>query len=475
MSWGDSCLTESGAVRVLAGVLHGSEVEAVREHLDGCELCRRLIGEAARDTGGEEASWGERIRPRVLLPGMVLASRYNIRRPLGVGAMGEVHEADDALLGKVVAIKTLNAKLAGNCEALTRLKSEVATAHRVTHPNVCRIFDFGEDKGDTVHGSVVFLTMEYLPGTTLSAHLRERGSLPVSEALPILVQLAEGLSAAHAAEVVHRDLKGENVMLVASTAGRPRAVITDFGLAGSVLDDRGVGLGRKPGFSGTRAYAAPERVAGGRATPTSDVFSFGVLAHEMLTGHVSPVPGRIELSALPVRWQRFIAQAVHPDPRRRLSDGAALVSALGALRPVSRRSATKYAPAVLAAASLLVVWSVVQWRRSTVADVVVARPAIVPAEVHQKVESAAPAMPRVSEEVIRVRSVPARRRAERHSLRRSEGHFAPPTVADPGPSALLREVHFHRPSTGRTDEAEVLPDPFLVDPFARNNGRRATQ
>ena len=474
MSHPDSCLTESGAVRVLAGALRGSETEAVRGHLDSCDLCGRLIGEAARETGGEETGWRERIRPRVLLPGMVLAARYDIRRLLGIGAMGEVHEAEDRLLSEVVAVKTLNAKLAGNLEALARLKLEVATAHRVTHPNVCRIFDFGEDKGDGTQGAVVFLTMEYLPGTTLSAHLRARGRLSVSEALPILIQLAEGLSAAHAAQVVHRDLKGENVMLVVSPAGRTRAVITDFGLAGSLLDDRSGELIRQHGFSGTRAYAAPERMAGGHATPASDVFSFGVLAYEMLSGRLSSAPTSIDLSALPARWQRFIAQAIHPDPRRRLPDGAALVLALGALGKASPRSASKRASAVLAAAALLAVSSAAEWRRSTVITVV--RPVSLP-EVHRRVESVLTANPPVAERLVRVRSVPA---APKHVSREPAHRIAtippnPPAAADPSVSELLRDVPFHRPRTSRMDEAEVLADPFLVDPFGANKNRASTR
>jgi serine/threonine protein kinase len=480
----DSCLTESVAVRVLAGALRGSETEAVRQHLDGCDLCSRLIGEAARDTGDEETGWRERIRPRVLLPGMVLSARYNIRRLLGIGAMGEVHEAEDALLGEVVAIKTLNAKLAGKCEALARLKVEVATAHRVTHPNVCRIFDFGEDKGEGTQGTVVFLTMEYLPGTTLSAHLKTRGRLSASEALPILAQLAQGLSAAHAAQVVHRDLKSENVMLVPSPAGQLRAVITDFGLADRVLDDRGAALGRKDGFSGTLAYAAPERLAGGRATPASDVFSFGVLAYEMLTGRVSPAPPEVDLSALPIRWQRFISHAVQPDPRRRLSDGAALVAALGVFGPVSPRSVTKYAPAVLAVVSLVVISSTVEWRRSTAAKLVavaggkatvanVLRPSISPPEVPPKQELVASTNPRAISRVVHVRSESAsegrvRQDPARRTVERSTHPLAPPSPA----SELLREVQFHRPAGGGAD---ALPDPFLVDPFSVNHDRNSTR
>src|SRR4051812_41402306 len=159
------CLTESGAIRILNGVLAVPQREEVEAHLNRCDLCTRMLGEAARGTETEELPWLDRLRPPLLQPGTVVAERYRIVRSLGSGAMGEVHEAEDQLLGKTVALKTLNATLTGRPGAIARLKSEVAMAHRVTHPNVCRIFDFGVDEpADQAAGAFVFLTMEYLPG-----------------------------------------------------------------------------------------------------------------------------------------------------------------------------------------------------------------------------------------------------------------------------------------------------------------------
>jgi Flp pilus assembly protein TadD len=242
-----------------------------------------------------------------------------------------VHEVEDRLLGTVVALKTLNARLAGDASALARLRREVAAARSVTHPNVCRIFDLGSDQGSETLGAFVFLTMEYLPGVTLTKFLTAHGPYAPADALPLLVQLADGLAAAHAAGILHRDLKAENIMLVEAKSGGFRAVIMDFGLAGfDVQDEAAVEHGS--GFSGTIAYAAPERIAGGRAIPASDVYSLGLIAHEMLTNR-RPIPGASGASLtdggpIPAAWGKLIRRAIQADPVARFANGAVLAEAL---------------------------------------------------------------------------------------------------------------------------------------------------
>jgi hypothetical protein len=352
-----SCLTESGVIRFLSGTLPGSERDAFENHLDTCSICPRMLGAAAHESGIPSGELKERLQPQVLAPGVILAGRYRVRSFLGSGAMGEVHEAEDQLLGTSIALKTLTAGLAGNDAALSRLKREVAAAHRVTHPNVCRVFDLGMDHGREGAETLLFLTMEYLPGTTLARYLQTRGPLPPSRALPLLSQLADGLAAAHAAGIIHRDLKPENVMLIEQTDGTLRAVITDFGLAGTVAPD-GIGMMPGSGFSGTPVYAAPERLSGGAATSASDVYSFGLLAYETLSGRLPPVASmRLaqtieEDRGLPAAWKRLLRRAVSREPGDRFANAAALVAALRQLA-ATKRPAIRH-PLLAAALSVVV-------------------------------------------------------------------------------------------------------------------------
>ena len=360
------CLSEHGVLRLLSGALESAERGALDGHLSHCDRCAALIAEAARDTGAGSAGFSDRLRPPVLSPGMVIANRYHVRRLLGVGAMGEVHEVEDRLLGTVVALKTLNARLAGDASALARLKREVAAARSVTHPNVCRIFDLGSDPGSEALGAFAFLTMEYLPGVTLTTFLSAHGPPAPRDALPLLIQLADGLAAAHAAGILHRDLKAENIMLVEAKSGGLRAVIMDFGLAGfDVQDEAGVEHGS--GFSGTVAYAAPERIAGGRATAASDVYSFGLIAHETLTNQ-RPIPGAVKPKlagggVLPAAWEKLLQRAVDLDPKARFANGGALTEALRGLndgaRPATwgRRQVTVIGAVAVVAMAAVVGWT----------------------------------------------------------------------------------------------------------------------
>ncbi len=168
-------------------------------------------------------------RALVFATGALVSGRYRILRFIAAGGMGEVYEADDLELDVRVALKTLREEVTRSDGALDRFRREVALARKVTHPNVCRIFDVGRHRdGDAP--AVTFLTMELLPGETLAAHLRREGPMALDRALPLLRDMARALSAAHRAGVVHRDFKSGNVMLVPTHDGF-RAVVTDFGLA----------------------------------------------------------------------------------------------------------------------------------------------------------------------------------------------------------------------------------------------------
>ena len=203
------------------------------------------------------------------LPGRLIAGRYRIIALLGKGGMGEVYRADDLTLGQAVAIKFLPEEATRDEAMLERFRSEVRIARRVSHPNVCRVYDVGEVDGQT------FFTMEYVDGEDLASLLRRIGRLPQDKAIEMARQLCAGLAAAHSKGVLHRDLKPANIML----DGRGQVVVTDFGLAGLADNIRGAEV-----RSGTPAYMAPEQIAGREVTMRSDIYALGLVLYEIFTG-----------------------------------------------------------------------------------------------------------------------------------------------------------------------------------------------
>jgi serine/threonine-protein kinase len=205
----------------------------------------------------------------LFLPGILLSGRYRIIALLGRGGMGEVYRADDLTLGQPVALKFLPDEAVNDQGLLERFHNEVRTARRVSHRNVCRVYDIGEVDGHN------FFTMEYVDGEDLASLLRRIGRLPPDKALDIARQLCAGLAAAHAKGVLHRDMKPANIML----DGRGQVVITDFGLAGVAGQIQGVEI-----RSGTPAYMAPEQLAGKEVSARSDIYALGLVLYEIFTG-----------------------------------------------------------------------------------------------------------------------------------------------------------------------------------------------
>src|SRR5262245_9879829 len=166
-----------------------------------------------------------RAEAPLLAVGDIIAARYRLSRLIARGGMGEVYEADDLELGTRIAIKTIRSERVGDPGAVTRLKQEILAARKVTHPNVVRLFDVGfhvlADQRE-----VAFFTMELVAGATLEERIREAGRLALAEALAVARQIAAALDAAHAAGIVHRDLKSQNVIVTDD-----RVIVTDFGLA----------------------------------------------------------------------------------------------------------------------------------------------------------------------------------------------------------------------------------------------------
>jgi len=234
-------------------------------------------------------------------PGETVAGRFRIVRFIGRGGMGEVYEAKDAELGARVALKTLRPEISSDSWALNRFRQEIHLARRVTHPNVCRMFDIARHRvsGDSPL-DLLFLTMELLEGESLAERLRRQGRLNLAEAGPLIRQMAEGLHAAHEAGVVHRDFKPSNVILIGA-GSHVRAVITDFGLARAAASLELTGehfvqsLSITGQLFGTLAYMAPEQLEGRKATQATDVYALGLVIYEMLTGH-TPFPEHVPLA-----------------------------------------------------------------------------------------------------------------------------------------------------------------------------------
>ena len=280
------------------------------------------------------------------LPGRLLADRYRIIALLGKGGMGEVYRADDLTLGQPVALKFLPEEASSDPGLIERFRNEVRMARRVSHPNVCRVYDVGEVEGHT------FFTMEYVDGEDLASLLRRIGRLPHDKAVEIARQLCAGLAAAHAKNVLHRDLKPANIML----DGRGQVVITDFGLAG--LNDQIQGPEVR---SGTPAYMSPEQLSGKEVTAQSDLYALGLVLYEVFTGKRAFTPEALKelirtggsstpsapssvVKDLDPAVERVILRCLEPEPRNRPASALSVAAALPGGDPLAAALAAGETP-----------------------------------------------------------------------------------------------------------------------------------
>jgi serine/threonine protein kinase len=237
--------------------------------------------------------------------------------------------------------------LASDADSVARLVRELQLARQITHTNICRLFDFSRDRWEG--RDLVFITMELLTGETLRARLQREGPLDGATALAFARQIADGLTAAHQAGVIHRDFKSGNVMLVPSPGGRERAVIMDFGLARSVAPEGAPQLTMAGIVAGTPAYMAPEQLDGSHLGPETDIYAFGVVLLEMRTGS-SRFSQEIRLEHA---WKTTIEACLNRAPGLRPSPATSVVDRLsGANRPLSYPGLTKVLLALLILALL---------------------------------------------------------------------------------------------------------------------------
>lgn len=267
----------------------------------------------------------------------LLDGRYAVQARLARGGMASVYLAIDTRLDRRVAVKVMHPGLAEDPDFVARFNREARAAAALSHPDVVSVYDQGNDDGHA------FLVMEYVAGATLRSVLRSRGRLTPGEALAVMDHVLAALGAAHAAGLVHRDVKPENVLITADG----RVKVADFGLARAIA---GAGLtGTDGALLGTAAYVAPEQVRDGSADARSDVYSAGILLFELLTGrppysgdtavnvayrHVNedvPAPSSV-VADIPDEIDALVLAATAREPDQRPHDARALHSSLVAVR-----------------------------------------------------------------------------------------------------------------------------------------------
>ncbi len=214
------------------------------------------------------------------LVGQVVADRYHIVKKLGEGGMGQVYLGEHVKMGRRSAIKVMNPSMVHDPDAVARFNREASNASRITHPNVCAIYDFGE----TPDG-LIYLAMEFIEGEPLTDLLEREGTLPVPRAAAIFLQTAEALQAAHDLGIVHRDLKPDNIMLTRRKGGGDTVKVVDFGIAKAVGGDQEGQKVTKTGLVlGTPEFMSPEQLSGDTLDGRSDLYSLALVFFRMLSG-----------------------------------------------------------------------------------------------------------------------------------------------------------------------------------------------
>jgi len=282
--------------------------------------------------------------PASLVPGGTLGTRYRIEAILGQGGMGAVYKAFDLEVNRVVAIKVVRQELANDPLIAQRFKQELLLATQVTHRNVVRIYDLGAVDG------LRFISMEYIDGRDLSKILQDRRKLDPQEAAKVMLQVCNGLEAAHARGVIHRDLKPENIMI----DGTGRVAVMDFGIALSA-ESATYGESTSPTASGaltqfgssigTPRYMSPEQAHNRKVDARSDIYAVGIILYETLTGRspfeisdvksmlrkrgTEPIPQLTEVSpALPKRLSEIVSKCLASKPEDRYQSTSELIADL---------------------------------------------------------------------------------------------------------------------------------------------------
>ncbi len=255
----------------------------------------------------------------MLAAGMFVADRYEIIEKIGAGGMSDVYKARDHILGRFVAIKVLKQEFSEDVNFVIKFRTEAQSAAGLEHPNIVNIYDVGSESG--MH----YIVMEYVEGVTLKTYIEKKGRLTYKEAVSIAIQVGRGIEAAHAKQIIHRDIKPQNILI--STEGK--AKVTDFGIARAVSNNT-----ISADVMGSVHYASPEQARNGFVDGKSDIYSLGIVMYEMVTGRV-PFDGETTVSIaikhlqeemvapgfyvpdLPISLEKIILKCTQKSPDRR--------------------------------------------------------------------------------------------------------------------------------------------------------------
>src|SRR5215510_1609781 len=315
-----------------------------------CPRCRRSYDQPSRfcrECGADMTGASEPVTDRRLRDsnqawlGKVVDGRYRVLEVIGRGGMGVVYRVEHLRMGKIAAMKVLHRELAEDPDVVVRFEREAAVISKLHHPHTVQVFDFGTAQG------ALYLIMEYVRGRDLARIIDRDGPMPWARAAPLLAQICGALSEAHELGIVHRDLKPENVLITRSTAGRDYAKVLDFGLA--KLDQRNAPKREteRQAIVGTPYLMAPEQIRGDEVDARTDLYSFGALMFELLTGQhlysgstavgvltkhltadADAPSARVPKMGIPPEVDRLCRKALQRDPDRRWQTAAELGAAI---------------------------------------------------------------------------------------------------------------------------------------------------
>lgn len=258
----------------------------------------------------------------MLTEGMYIADRYEIVGKVGAGGMSDVYKAKDHILGRFVAIKVLKQEFSEDVNFVTKFRTEAQSAAGLEHPNIVNIYDVGSENG--MH----YIVMEFIEGITLKTYIEKKGRLTFKEAVSIAIQVGRGIEAAHNKNIVHRDIKPQNIII--STEGKVK--VTDFGIARAATSNT-----INSDVMGSVHYSSPEQARNGFVDGKSDIYSLGIVMYEMVTGRVpfdgdttvavaiqhlqeEMVPPTAYTPDLPISFEKIILKCTQKNPDRRYED-----------------------------------------------------------------------------------------------------------------------------------------------------------